>query len=116
MLKVGDIVLARVNGIKDYGFFVKVDGYDGLCHLSEISNDFVENVTDFVNVGDDIYVLIVGIDEKNKKINVSIKDIYYVVCDNKKDIVETRKGFLPLKEMLPVWIKEKMDEYEKKNK
>ena len=68
MLKVGDIVLARVTGIKDYGFFVKVDGYDGLCHLSEISNDFVENVTDFVKVGDDIYVLIVGIDEKNKKI------------------------------------------------
>lgn len=116
MLKVGDIVLARVTGIKDYGFFVKVDGYGGLCHLSEISNDFVENVTDFVNVGDDIYVLIVGIDEKNKKLNVSIKDIYYVACDNKRDIVETRRGFLPLKEMLPVWINEKMDEYEKKNK
>ena len=58
MLKVGDIVLARVTGIKDYGFFVKVGDYDGLCHLSQISNDFVENVTDFVNVGDDIYVLI----------------------------------------------------------
>lgn len=114
MLKVGDIVLARVTGIKDYGFFVKVGDYDGLCHLSQISNDFVENVTDFVNVGDDIYVLIVGIDEKNKKLNVSIKDIYYVACANKKDIVETRRGFLPLKEMLPVWIKEKMDEYEKK--
>ena len=33
-----------------------------------------------------------------------------------KEIKETRRGFLPLKEMLPIWIKEKMMEYENKEK
>ena len=74
----------------------------------------MEDVSQFVSVGEEIYVLILDIDEVSKHLKVSIKDIYYVACDNKKDIVETRRGFLPLKEMLPVWINEKMDEYEKK--
>lgn len=44
---------------------------------------------------------------------MSIKDIYYINYDDKNRIKETRKGFLPLKEMLPIWIDEKIREYEK---
>jgi predicted RNA-binding protein with RPS1 domain len=43
---------------------------------------------------------------------LSIKDIYYKT-ENDGKIVESRKGFLPLKKMLPIWIKEKIKEYEK---
>ena len=42
MLNVGDIVLAKVTGISDFGFFVSVGEYSGLCHISEVSNDFVD--------------------------------------------------------------------------
>ena len=38
MLNVGDIVLAKVTGISDFGFFVSVGEYSGLCHISEVSN------------------------------------------------------------------------------
>lgn len=102
MLNVGDIVLAKVTGISDFGFFVSVGEYSGLCHISEVSNDFVDDIEKFVAVGDE-----------EKKLKVSIKDIYYLSCDDENKIVETRRGFLPLKDMLPVWIKEKMNEYEK---
>lgn len=112
-MKVGDIVLVKVTGIADYGFFIEKDGYTGLCHISEVSNNFVEDVSKFVSVGEEIYVLILDIDEVSKHLRVSIKDIYYINYDDKNKIKETRKGFLPLKEMLPIWIDEKIREYEK---
>lgn len=110
MLNVGDIVLAHVTGIKEYGFFVDVDGYVGLCHISEVSNDFVDDIKKFVSVGDDIYVLIIGINKN--RLTVSIKDINYLVNGREGMILETRKGFLPLKEMLPFWIEQKIKDYE----
>ena len=112
-MKVGNIVLVKVTGIADYGFFIEKDGYPGLCHISEVSNNFVEDVSKFVSVGEEIYVLILDIDEVSKHLKVSIKDIYYINYDDKNRIKETRKGFLPLKEMLPIWIDEKIREYEK---
>lgn len=111
-MKVGDIVLVKVTGITDYGFFIEKDGYTGLCHISEVSNNFVEDVSKFVSVGEEIYVLILDIDEVSKHLKVSIKDIYYINYEDKNRIKETRKGFLPLKEMLPIWIDEKIREYE----
>ncbi|MEF2662778.1 MAG: S1 RNA-binding domain-containing protein [Bacilli bacterium] len=116
MLNVGDIVLAKVTGISDFGFFVSIGNFKGLCHISEISNNFVEDIKKFVSVGDEIYVLILDIDDESKKVKVSIKDIYYLSHDDENRIKETRRGFLPLKEMLPIWIKEKMMEYENKEK
>jgi general stress protein 13 len=112
-MKVGDIVLVKVTGIADYGFFIEKDGYTGLCHISEVSNNFVEDVSKFVSVGEEIYVLILDVNEVRKHLRVSIKDIYYINYDDKNRIKETRKGFLPLKEMLPIWIDEKIREYEK---
>lgn len=112
-MKVGDIVLVKVTGIADYGFFIEKDGYTGLCHISEVSNNFVEDVSKFVSVGEEIYVLVLDIDEVSKHLKVSIKDIYYINYEDKNRIKETRKGFLPLKEMLPIWIDEKIREYEK---
>ena len=112
-MKVGDIVLVKVTGIADYGFFIEKDGFTGLCHISEVSNNFVEDVSKFVSVGEEIYVLILDVNEVSKHLKVSIKDIYYINYDDKNRIKETRKGFLPLKEMLPIWIDEKIREYEK---
>ena len=40
-IKCGDIIKCRVTGIADYGFFVECENnYSGLCHISEVSNDF----------------------------------------------------------------------------
>lgn len=92
-MKVGDIVLVKVTGIVDYGFFIEKDGYTGLCHISEVSNNFVEDVSKFVSVGEEIYVLILDVNEVRKHLRVSIKDIYYINYDDKNRIKETRKDF-----------------------
>ena len=114
-IKIGDIIRCTVTGITDYGIFIKSENdYTGLCHISEISNDYVKDINDFVHINEIIYCQVIEIDNKNKQMRLSIKDIYYKTEDDGTRIVESRKGFLPLKEMLPIWIDEKMKEYKTK--
>ena len=109
--KEGDIIECLVTGISSYGFFAKVnDEYSGLCHISEISYDFIPDINEFVHVNEIIYAQVMGVDEVNKKLKLSIKDIYYKTEDDGR-IIESRKGFSPLKKMLPQWIEKKLKEY-----
>lgn len=112
--KVGDIVECLVTGISSYGFFAKVnEEYTGLCHISEISYDYIPDIKEYVHVNEIIYAQIVSIDKANKQLKLSIKDIYYKTEDDGR-IIESRKGFSSLKKMLPVWIEKKLAEYEKR--
>ncbi|RJO60843.1 S1 RNA-binding domain-containing protein [candidate division WS5 bacterium] len=68
---VGNKVKGKVTGVVDFGIFLNVQGVEGLVHISEISWDRVENPSDFVKVGDEIEVKIIGIEEE--KISLSMK-------------------------------------------
>ena len=117
--KINEIVCGKVTGIEDYGFFVILNDNitTGLVHISEISNSFVRNVSDYVKIGDMVYVKIIGIDTNNNtKLRLSIKDIDYKEnCKNKHGIVETKSGFTKLKSSLSTWIEEKEQEINKKS-
>ncbi|QOV88230.1 polyribonucleotide nucleotidyltransferase [Humisphaera borealis] len=66
-VKPGKIYAGRVVSIKDFGAFVEIaPETDGLCHVSELSDDYVERVTDVVNVGDEIRVKVVLIDDTGR--------------------------------------------------
>ncbi len=72
--KKGKIVKATVSGIESYGIFVTLDEYySGLIHISEISNGFVKNIHDYVNVGQDIYVEILDVDDKLNHLKLALK-------------------------------------------
>ena len=107
--KPGQIIKGKVSNIKEYGVFINFPSeYTGLIHISEISKGYVRNVNDFLAVGEKIYTKILSIDEKNKRFELSIKEINYLNGDEvKKGIMETKLGFLPLKEKLVAWIKNK---------
>ena len=107
----GKIVEGIVTGITSYGIFVSLDEYySGLIHISEISHGFVKNIHDYVNIGDTIYVRIIGVDDEAGHLNLSIKDINYKQKKTirKKKIVETSLGFKTLKYKLPIWIEESL--------
>ncbi len=111
LYEVGSIIKGKVTGIEKYGIFVSfANNYEGLIHISEISDYYVKNVTDYVSVGEVIYCLILGVDNENKKLKLSIKNINYKL-DNGNELQETRLGFLPLKEKLDSWIEEKLKLY-----
>ncbi len=112
--KVGDIIKGQVTGIENYGIFVSIDPfYDGLIHISEVSRTFVKNIHDYVEIGETIYCQVLEVDEENLHLKLSIKDINYKATSSNGEIVETRKGFLPLKENLDKWIDEKLAIYKK---
>lgn len=110
--KIGSIIKGQVTGIEKYGIFINVDPwYDGLIHISEISNGFVRDVNDYVNIGDTIYCQIIEVDEDNLQLKLSIKNINYKARVNKNGIKELNNGFEPLKNNLNNWIEEKVKEY-----
>ena len=112
---VGNIVKGQVTGIEKYGAFVNVeDKYTGLVHISEVSNDFVKDINDFISIGEVIYCEVLEIDDDNLKLKLSIKNINYKLVSDGK-IKESRLGFLPLKNNLDKWITKKISEIKKEN-
>ena len=62
-LKKGDIVVGKVTGITNYGVFMSFDnGYVGMVHISEISYDYVKDISEYINVGDEIEVRIIKVE------------------------------------------------------
>ena len=74
--KVGDVIEGEIVNLLDFGAFVRlINGVDGLLHVSQISNDHIEKPSDVLKIGDKIKVEIVDIDEENKKVNLSHKNV-----------------------------------------
>ncbi len=72
----GQVYDGVVDGIVDFGCFVKIaPGISGLVHVSEISDDFVKDVNDFVNIGDKVKVKLLEKDKKTGKMKFSMKDV-----------------------------------------
>ena len=66
-VQLGKIYTGTVSSVKDFGAFVEnLPGRDGLCHISELSNDYVSSVTDICNVGDEIEVKVIAVDEQDR--------------------------------------------------
>lgn len=72
----GSIVLGKVVRINDFGAFVELEpGLDGLVHISKISHDRIDNPADVLSVGQEIKAKILSVDEENKRISLSMKDV-----------------------------------------
>ena len=74
--KVGEIIKVQVIGSQHYGIFIKAlddETYTGLIHISEISNDFIKDVSKVSKVGDIIYAKILDVDNASKHLKLSIK-------------------------------------------
>lgn len=63
----GRIYMGKVTSIKDFGAFIEIaPGKDGLCHISELSDGFVKNVTDVCKIGDTFEVKVIAVDDQNR--------------------------------------------------
>ncbi|KAF0095078.1 MAG: small subunit ribosomal protein S1 [Puniceicoccaceae bacterium 5H] len=76
--KIGDLVKGTVSKITSYGAFVELkEGIDGLVHISQISEDRVEKVKDYLKVGEEIEARVIKIDRDERRIGLSIKAAGY---------------------------------------
>lgn len=66
-VQVGKIYDGTVTSVKDFGAFVEIlPGRDGLCHVSELSNEYVSSVADICSVGDAMKVKVIAVDEQDR--------------------------------------------------
>jgi polyribonucleotide nucleotidyltransferase len=64
---VGTRYTGTVKSIKDFGAFIEIlPGVEGLCHISELDDGYVDRVTDIVNLGDEIDVEVINVDDRGK--------------------------------------------------
>ena len=75
-LKEGMVLNGTVRNVIDFGAFVDIGvKYDGLVHISEMSDKFIKNPSDLVSVGDIVKVKVIKIDMDRKKVSLSMKGI-----------------------------------------
>jgi polyribonucleotide nucleotidyltransferase len=66
-VQIGRIYEGRVTSIKDFGAFVEIlPGKDGLCHISELSDEFVRSVGDVVRMNEIIQVKVIAVDDQDR--------------------------------------------------
>ena len=71
-LEIGSIQNGKVTGVVAFGAFVELpDGQTGLVHISEVASEFVDDVSKFLKVGQEVKVKVVSVE--NGKIGLSIK-------------------------------------------
>lgn len=72
-IEVGSVLEGTVTGITKFGAFVDLGNKQtGLVHISEVANEYVENISDFIKEADTVKVKVLSVDEKGK-ISLSIK-------------------------------------------
>ena len=75
-LREGMILTGTVRNVIDFGAFVDIGvKHDGLVHISELSDKFVKNPSDFVSIGDIVKVKVIGIDNERQKVKLSMKGL-----------------------------------------
>lgn len=75
-LKEGMILTGTIRNVIDFGAFVDIGvKHDGLVHISELSDKFVKNPSDFVSIGDIVKVKVIGIDNERQKVKLSMKGL-----------------------------------------
>jgi len=66
-VEIGKIYTGTVVSVKDFGAFIEIlPNKDGMCHISELADHYVKNVTDVVKVGDTVRVKVINVDNQGR--------------------------------------------------
>jgi len=72
----GQMVKGIITNVTDFGIFLELEeGVEGLVHVSEVSDDKTRELKDVGVVGDELDVLIISIDKRNRKIGLSLREL-----------------------------------------
>ena len=122
-IKVGDILIGKVNQIRPYALFLTFEnGQKGLLHISELSDNYIRDIEKYGTVGDDIKVKVLSIDQSNGFLRVSYKAIpveerYNTHDESKHSFAQFDEAdFHDLEEKLPEWINETLQKAKEEQK
>lgn len=72
-LKEGDVVTGRVKNITDFGVFIDLGDLDGLLHITDMSWGRLSHPSEMVKLGEELQVMVIGIDRTSGKISLGVK-------------------------------------------
>ncbi|MGX7091904.1 CvfD/Ygs/GSP13 family RNA-binding post-transcriptional regulator [Hutsoniella sourekii] len=111
--EIGDVLTGEVTGIQKYGIFVSLDkDTQGLIHISEFRHGYIDDLSEEVEVGQQLKVKIIDIDEFTHKISLSCRALIHLDIPpfppkNKKPRKRRPKiGFKTIANKMPDWIDE----------
>ncbi|HZD13035.1 MAG TPA: S1 RNA-binding domain-containing protein, partial [Candidatus Binatus sp.] len=76
--EVGDLVIATVTRVEDYGAYIKLDEYrgvEGLVHISEISTTWVRNIRDHARQGQKLVLKVLRVNPQRNQIDLSLRRV-----------------------------------------
>jgi translation initiation factor 2 subunit 1 len=75
--EIGDLVMATVETVTDFGAYVKLDEYNkrGLLHVSEISSSWIRNIRDFVREGQKLVLKVLRVDPEKGHVDLSLRRV-----------------------------------------
>jgi len=112
MIKMGDVVSGVITNIVNYGIFVKVDNYDGLVHISQISNNYIKDINNYFKIGDNLKLKVLNVDEEKKQLSLSYKD-FNKMRGVQGEIPTFGTGFKTLHDKMPDFIAAQYENAEK---
>ncbi len=74
-IKEGDVVQGTVKNLTEWGVFIDLNGVDALLHITDISWSRINKPSELLSIGQTIKVKVTKIEQKTKKISVSIKHL-----------------------------------------
>ena len=78
LYRMGDVIKGTVARVAGYGAFIELEhDIDGLVHISQISEERVEKIKDFLNEGDEVTARVIKIDKEERRIGLSVKAADY---------------------------------------
>jgi small subunit ribosomal protein S1 len=84
--KIGDMVTGKVSKIASFGAFVALEGdIDGLVHISQIAEDRVDKIKDYLKIGQEIEARVIKVDKAERRIGLSVKAANYSEEDIKRE-------------------------------
>ena len=75
---VGDLAIATVKRVVDYGAYVRLDEYEGiegLVHISEISTTWVKNIREHVREGQKLVLKVLRVDRERAQVDLSLRRV-----------------------------------------
>ena len=75
-LRPGMVLTGTVRNVIDFGAFVDIGVHqDGLVHVSQVCDRFIRHPSEAVSVGDVVKVVVLEVEEKKKRISLSMKQV-----------------------------------------
>lgn len=75
--EIGDLVIATIKKITDYGAYVTLDEYEkeGLLHISEVASSWVRNIRSFIREGQKVVLKVLRVDVEKEHVDLSLRRV-----------------------------------------